>query len=90
MARRSVGYRIEIAPSALRELERMEKAPRGRIVRAINSLAADARPANGKKLKGTADRWRIRVGDYRVVYDIQDDVLLVLVVKIGHRRDVYR
>jgi len=57
---------------------------------AIRSLQAHPRPAGCKKLAGNADYYRIRVGDYRVLYEIRDRVLLVLVIKVGHRREVYR
>mgnify|MGYP001580816136 FL=1 len=56
----------------------------------MDALAATPRPKGVKKLTGTDDLYRIRVGDYRIVYQIHDDRLIVLVVRIGHRRDVYR
>jgi mRNA interferase RelE/StbE len=56
---------------------------------AISSLQSNPRPAGCKKLAGNADYYRIRVGDYRVLYEIRDRVLLVLVIKVGHRREVY-
>jgi mRNA interferase RelE/StbE len=61
---------------------------RGRVRGAISLLANDPRPPNAKKLKGR-DALRVRVGDYRVIYTVMDDVLLVVVVNLGHRRDVY-
>lgn len=60
-----------------------------RIISALQTLADDPRPRGVKKLKGYRDYWRIRVGDYRIIYAIQDDRLLVIVIRIGHRRDVY-
>ena len=60
-----------------------------RIISALHALADDPRPHGVKKLKGYRDYWRIRVGDYRIIYTIQDDRLLVVVIRIGHRRDVY-
>lgn len=57
---------------------------------AIDDLAETPRPPGTKKLAGMADRWRIRVGDYRIIYDIRDGMLTILVVKVGHRKDVYR
>ena len=60
-----------------------------RIISALHALADDPRPHGVKKLKGYRDYWRIRVGDYRIIYAIQDDRLLVIVIRIGHRRDVY-
>ncbi len=83
-------YRIEITPAALRFLSNLDLRMRKRIKRAIDMLAEAQHPPGAKKLAGTADRWRVRVGDYRVIYDIRDEILTVLVVKVGHRKDVYR
>lgn len=81
-------YRIAIDPPALRALARLDPPVRKRIEKAIGALADNPRPPRCKKLTAV-QAWRIRVGDWRVVYSIADDVLLVLVVRIGHRRDVY-
>lgn len=84
---------VVIAPTARRELERLEPQAQRRIARAISALAADPRPSGAKPLArpgGGPRIWRIRVGDYRVIYEIRDGRLLVLVVRLGHRRDVYR
>jgi mRNA interferase RelE/StbE len=83
-------YRVEFKPSAARQLEELDKGMRARVDRKIDELSENPRPAGAKKLKGASELWRVRAGDYRVVYSIHDDVLVVLVVKIGHRRDVYR
>jgi mRNA interferase RelE/StbE len=83
-------YRIRFKASAARQLEGLDGAVRTRIDRKIDELAENPRPPGAKKLKGSSELWRVRAGDHRVVYSIQDDVLLVLVVKIGHRRDIYR
>jgi len=83
-------YNVFIKPSALKELESIDsKKDRRRIVRAIASLAEDPRPAGCLKLSGK-DKYRIRCGQYRIVYAVQDTVLVVTIVKVGHRRDVYR
>jgi mRNA interferase RelE/StbE len=83
-------YRIFIKPSAVRELETIpQKKIRQQIVRRIQHLAKDPRRTGSKKLSGH-DRYRIRQGAYRVVYAVEDDKLVVYVVKVGHRRDVYR
>jgi mRNA interferase RelE/StbE len=66
------------------------KKDRQRLVRRIELLGEDPRPAGCQKLTGGADRYRVRQGQYRIVYEIRDDELVVLVVKLGHRRDVYR
>ena len=64
---------------------------RAKLVAAIDALADDPRPAGCKKLAGSANRYRIRAaGAYRIVYDVHDDVLLVVVIRVGHRRDIYR
>jgi len=66
------------------------KKDRQRVSAAISALADDPRPHGSEKLSGAKDRHRFRIGDYRVVYGIGDEVLTVWVVKVGHRREVYR
>ncbi len=83
-------YEIQFAPAAVRDLKRIQGNPLRRITDAIETLADDPRPAGCAKLAGDDDFWRIRVGQYRVVYQIEDDRLIVLVVRVAHRRDVYR
>ena len=84
-------YSISIKPSAGKELEAVgSKADRQRIVAKIQALAADPRPQGSDKLAGYDDRHRIRQGNYRIVYLIDDEASLVAIYKIGHRRDVYR
>ncbi len=83
-------YRIRFKSSAAHQLDQLDGATRVRVDRKIDELAENARPAGAKKLKGSSELWRVRAGDYRVVYSIHDDVLVILVVKIAHRRDVYR
>jgi mRNA interferase RelE/StbE len=82
-------YRIEITPSAAKELANIPRKDLRRIVARIQALANDPRPPGGKKLCAQ-EKYRIRQGDYRVLYQIEDDVLVVYVAKIAHRRDVYR
>ena len=82
-------YRLEIAPSAAKELSQIPRKDLRRIVARIQVLADDPRPPGGKKLCAQ-EKYRIRQGDYRVLYEIEDDVLVVYIVKIAHRRDVYR
>ena len=81
-------YRIELRPAALRTLRKLDPQVRRRIQGAIALLAEDPRPPNARKLKGR-DAFRIRTGSYRVIYTIEDDKLLIVVVTLGHRRDVY-
>lgn len=84
-------YKIEIKPSASKELELAgSKNDRKRIVSRINRLADDPRPIGCEKLAGREDKYRIRQGNYRIVYSINDQQRLVVVTKIGHRREVYR
>lgn len=81
-------YRIELRPAAARALRKLDPQIRPRIQGAIALLARDPRPPAARALQGRPG-FRIRVGDYRIIYTIADDVLLVVVVTIGHRRDVY-
>lgn len=83
-------YRVEIASGAGRQVKSLPKEARDRILAKLLALADDPRPSGVTKLEGEKDAYRIRVGDYRILYRIQDEVLLVLVVRVGHRRDVYR
>ena len=83
-------YRVEITKSAAKDLRGLDRKWIPRIVATIESLESDARPSGCKKLMGSDHTYRIRIGDYRVVYDIHDDTLIVLVVRMRHRRDVYR
>lgn len=82
-------YSIEIKRSAARELAQIPRKDLGRVVKRIQSLAVDPRPNGVEKLSGQ-ERYRVRQGDYRILYEIEDQVLRILVVKVGHRRDVYR
>lgn len=82
-------YRVDIAPGALRDLARLPRHVRPRVSAAIDALEVNPRPPGVRKMRGADLRYRIRVGDYRVIYEIHDNVLLVLVVQVGNRRDVY-
>jgi mRNA interferase RelE/StbE len=84
-------YAITISQSALKELQRLQKPTIKKIEKAITELAKTPRPAGVKKLKeNTEDLYRIRSGDYRVVYSIEDEIKVVDIRKIGHRKDIYR
>ena len=85
-----MAYRIEFKPSAAKEFSQLPKNIQKRIAAKVNTLADNPRPRGVEKLEGRENRYRIRVGDYRVIYEIHDEVLLVLVVRIGHCREVYR
>ena len=82
-------YAIEVKPSARKELEALPDNVLSRVVRKVESLGHTPRPAGCKKLKGLKDQWRVRVGDWRVVYIIDDTSKLVSVTRIAHRREVY-
>jgi len=84
-----VSYAIEILRVAQKQLAKIDRAQQPRIIDAIRQLAADPRPAGCKKLSGRP-AWRIRIGPSRVIYEIQDARLLLLVVAIGDRKRVYR
>lgn len=84
-----VSYSIEWKSSAARELKRLDKAVIRRVVELVESLATNSRPAGCKKLAGTEHTYRVRSGDYRVVYNIQDKRLVVEVIRLGHRGKVY-
>ena len=83
-------YVIDLAPAADRDLRRLSVSIQRRIVAAIEKLADDPRPPGVVKLAGDENLWRIRVGRYRVVYEIHDKRLLVVVLRVGHRKDIYR
>ena len=82
-------YTVRLDRSPQKFLDALHGDIYTRIISALHALADDPRPHGVKKLKGYRDYWRIRVGDYRIIYAIQDDRLLVIVIRIGHRRDVY-
>jgi mRNA interferase RelE/StbE len=83
-----VTYRIQLRPAAARVLRKLDPPTARRIKGAIALLAADPRPPASRPLRGRPGLC-VRVGDYRIIYTIEDDVLLIVVVTIGHRRDVY-
>jgi len=83
-------YQVEIAGRAAKALARMPRKEQQRVRLAIDLLAETPRPPGCVALAGEARAYRVRVGDYRIVYEVFDDRLVVQVVRIGHRRDVYR
>lgn len=85
-----MAYAVEISPGAEREFRKLDHETQRRLRPRIEALASEPRPAGAKKLKGREDLWRIRAGDYRIVYEVRDRILVVLVVRIAHRREVYR
>jgi mRNA interferase RelE/StbE len=83
-------YTILFKKSALKELRKLTKAFSEQVAREIDGLARNPRPQGHKKLKGNENLYRIRSGNYRILYQIQDKILIVLVVRIGDRKEVYR
>jgi len=84
-----VTYRVEVAPAAVRQLRKLDRVAQRRVQAAIELLATEPRPTGAKKLVGGNGEWRVRTGEHRVVYEIHDNVLLILVVAVGHRREIY-
>jgi mRNA interferase RelE/StbE len=82
-------YRLFIKPSAAKEIEAIPKKERLLIIHRIQDLSDNARPPGCEKLSGQ-DKYRVRQGPYRIIYSVSDDELIVCVVKVGHRREVYR
>lgn len=85
-----MSYAIEWRPSARKQIRRLEVSARRRVLQAIGDLSQDPRPPGSAALAGSPGWRRIRVGGYRVVYDIRDDALVVLVLRVGSRGDVYQ
>jgi mRNA interferase RelE/StbE len=86
-----MAYAIEFSPAAQRQLRKLDLAIQKRVLRRIERLEKQPRPRSAKKLQGSKEPlYRIREGDYRIVYTIEDEKLIVLVIRIGHRSEVYR
>ncbi len=85
-----MSYQVTLTATAVKERKRIESVVRQRIDQALLSLQTESRPPGVKKLSGKYQDWRVRVGDYRILYEIDDDHQLITVWRIAHRRDVYR
>lgn len=83
-------YRVELTSAAARQVRKLTRPVRDRVLTAIEALAEEPRPRGSRKLAGEETAWRIRIGDHRVLYDVVDEVVTVTVVRVGHRREVYR
>ncbi len=83
-------YEIEITRTAEKQLKKLQRAEQGRVVAAVLRLADEPRPRGSRKLTGYDDVFRIRVGTYRVLYSVSGRRLVIIILKVGHRRDVYR
>jgi mRNA interferase RelE/StbE len=85
-----MAYRVEFSPGAERDFRKLAREIQLRLRPRIDALAGNPRPVGAKKLKGGDELWRIRVEDYRIVYEVRDRILVVLVVRVAHRREAYR
>lgn len=83
-------YKVDLGPKARKFIRKQDTRIRQQLIRKLRELENDPRPEGCKRLQGHCDLYRIRSGDYRVIYTIKDNQLLVLVVQIGHRREIYR
>lgn len=85
-----MSYQLEFAPAAVRALRKLDPQVRRRVQAVVELLAETPRPPAAKMLVDSGGAWRVRTGDYRVIYDIYDDRLVILVLQVGHRREIYR
>jgi mRNA interferase RelE/StbE len=84
-------YSVVITKSAAKEIAQIDRrSDRDKILERIQRLRVDPRPQGSKKLKGSDERYRLRRGDFRILYEIRDEVLIVTVVHVGHRKEIYR
>jgi mRNA interferase RelE/StbE len=85
-----LGYSVEFLPHALRDFKALDRSVQKRIAKAIDGLEMDPRPHGSQKMAGLEGTYRIRVGDYRIIYQVKDEKLLVILLKVGHRGEIYR
>ncbi|WP_406715298.1 type II toxin-antitoxin system RelE family toxin [Trueperella pyogenes] len=83
-------YHVEFTSAAARQVKKLSRPTRERVLSAVEALAANPRPQGSRKLVGEQRAWRIRIGEYRIIYEIFDDSLTVTVVRAAHRREVHR
>ncbi len=83
-------YRVELARSAEKDLRKIDPARLSGIFQALESLSTNPRPTGVKKLAGAEHTYRVRIGSYRIVYDLEDDKLIVFVIRIAHRKEAYK
>lgn len=83
-------YRIDWKASAKKELKKLDRQAIPKIVEEVESLADDPYPVGHKKIQGSEHHYRIRIGDYRVIYSIENDMLLIEIIRVGHRKKVYK
>ena len=85
-----MAYTVSVVPSVAKDIRALDDDTKRRVARVIDALADSPRPHGVEKLKGEDNIFRVRVGDYRIIYQISDRQLIVLVVRVRHRREVYR
>lgn len=85
-----MAYQVEITPAAKRQIKKLVRPTQELIIQRLEQLADNPRPPGVLKMEGEENLYRVRVSDHRIIYEIQDRVLLIVVVKVGHRGDVYR
>lgn len=83
-------YKLTFLPAALRSLKKLPLQVVEKLKPHLEQLAQNPRPPGCKKLKGTSELWRTRAGDYRIIYQIDDGKLVILVIAVGHRKDIYQ
>lgn len=83
-------YTVELSPAAQRQIRKLAPPVQRRIIQRLEGLAALPRPPDARKLAGAEDLYRVRSGEYRIIYQIVDERLVILIVRVGHRREVYR
>ena len=83
-------YRIEVSATAEKQIRRLPREDRLRVLRAIRPLATEPTPPGSRKIRGYDDVFRIRVGTYRIIYRVEGRRLLIIILKLGHRREIYR
>lgn len=85
-----MSYRVEVVRKAQKQLARIQVQDRERIMEEIDALADDPKPSGSTKPRGYVDSWRVRVGDYRIIYELDEAARKVVVTRVAHRREVYR
>jgi mRNA interferase RelE/StbE len=83
-------YRLEYKSSVKKELRKLPKTDRIPVIEKIQGLKDEPRPDGSAKLKGSRDLFRVRYGDYRIIYQFKKNVVIIIIIRIGHRREVYR
>jgi len=83
-------YRIEVSATAEKQIRKLDRTDQIQVVRAIQALSKEPRPPGTRKLQGYSDVFRVRVGTYRIIFSVERTRLLIIILKVGHRRDVYR